>query len=132
MKTIIAGSRNGIDINTVRQAMTETPFKISEIVSGTAKGVDLHGEKIGMEFNLPIHRFPADWNNLEVEPGVIKRNRQGNMYNALAGHNRNREMALFAEALVAVWDGKSKGTKNMIDTMKKMGKPVFVFKVKSN
>ncbi len=132
MKTIIAGSRNGIDINTVRQAMTETPFKISEIVSGTARGVDLYGEIIGTEFNLPIHRFPADWNNLNAEPVLIKKNRQGNMYNALAGHNRNKKMALFADALVAVWNGKSKGTKNMIDTMKKMNKPVFVFTVENN
>ncbi len=127
MKTIIAGSRLGFNINDVRQAMNNAPFTITEIVSGTAKGVDKYGEQIAMKSNLPVHRFPAEWDNLIHEPLLIKVNKQGNLYNSLAGHNRNREMALFAEALVAVWDGKSKGTKNMIDTMKKMGKPVSVF-----
>lgn len=35
-----------------------------------------------------------------------------------AGFKRNTEMAKYADALIAFWDGKSKGTKHMIDTAK--------------
>ena len=42
---------------------------------------------------------------------------------------RNREMAEYADALLAVWDGESKGTANMILEMHRMGKPVFVWRV---
>jgi hypothetical protein len=35
-------------------------------------------------------------------------------------------MASMADALIAVWDGKSRGTKNMIETAEKMGLRVYV------
>ena len=38
-------------------------------------------------------------------------------------------MAEYGDALIAVWDGKSRGTQNMIDIMKAFGKPVYVFRV---
>ncbi len=37
-------------------------------------------------------------------------------------------MAEYADALVAVWDGKSTGTGNMIQTMKDVGKPTYVYR----
>jgi hypothetical protein len=37
-------------------------------------------------------------------------------------------MADYADALIAIWDGKSKGTKNMIKQMEKSGKKAFIFK----
>ena len=43
-----------------------------------------------------------------------------------AGMLRNADMAEQAQALVAFWDGESKGTKHMIDTMVTQGKPVAV------
>lgn len=39
---------------------------------------------------------------------------------------RNKAMAEAAYVLVAFWDGKSRGTGNMINTMKKLGKPVKI------
>ena len=39
---------------------------------------------------------------------------------------RNHEMVEYADALVAVWDGKSRGTQHMILNMQKTGKPVYV------
>lgn len=38
-------------------------------------------------------------------------------------------MAGYADALIAIWDGKSRGTAHMIETMKKLGKPTFVFRL---
>lgn len=97
-------------------------FKINpsslEIISGTANGADTLGEKFAHKFKLPLKRFPADWNNLNAKPCKVMENSNGK-YNALAGHNRNREMAAYASSdnafgiLVLFWDGNSSGSKNM-------------------
>jgi hypothetical protein len=113
MKVIVAGSRDGFVAKNVFEAIEESPFvsDITEIVSGTARGVDRDGEYYATCNNIAVKHFPADWD----------------AHGKAAGHIRNRQMAEYADALVAVWDGKSRGTKNMIDTMKKLGKPVYVY-----
>ena len=50
-----------------------------------------------------------------------------NRYGRKAGILRNRKMAKYADALIAVWDGLSRGTANMIAEMEALGKPVFRF-----
>jgi len=98
-KTIIAGSREVDDLNIVRQAMSDINFEPSVIISGTARGVDQLGEMWAEENNIPILRFPANWEK----------------FGKSAGYKRNIEMAKNADALVAIWDGVSKGTRHMID-----------------
>jgi hypothetical protein len=112
MKTIIAGSRTAL-YEHVYYAIKSCPFKskITEIVSGTARGADKFGEEIAEKFNISVKRFPADWDR----------------YGKRAGYVRNEEMAKYADALIAVWDGKSKGTKNMIDIAKKENLLVHIF-----
>lgn len=72
-------------------------FKINpsslEIISGMAKGADSLAVKFAHEHNLALKEFPADWNNLDVSPCRIATNSHGS-YNALAGHNRNKDMAV--------------------------------------
>lgn len=97
-------------------------FKINpsslEIISGMAKGADSLAVKFARKYNLALKEFPADWNNLNVSPCRVATNSHGS-YNALAGHNRNRDMAIYASSedtfgvLVLFWDGKSKGSMNM-------------------
>lgn len=113
MKVIIAGSRTGFVAKNVFEAVDESPFvgKITEVVSGTARGVDKDGEYYAHCHDLPIKKFPADWEK----------------YGKAAGVYRNEEMAEYADALVAVWDGKSRGTYHMIKTMERMGKPVYIY-----
>jgi len=111
MKVIVAGSRSISEYETVEKAILSSNFEITEIVSGTARGVDQSGEYFGVTNNIAVKRFPADWKK----------------YNKGAGPIRNKQMADYADALIAVWDGKSRGTKNMIETMKKMDKEVYVF-----
>ncbi len=113
MRTIIAGSRNITDINVVREAVKKSKFSITEVVSGCAKGVDKLGEEIAKELGLPIKRFPAKWDE----------------YGKRAGFIRNEEMAEYADALIAVWDGKSKGTKHIINLAAKNGLYLFVLKL---
>lgn len=111
MKVIVAGSRDGFVAKNVFEAIEESNFIITKVVSGTARGVDKDGEYYAKCNKLPVKQFPADWST----------------YGKRAGFIRNMAMANYADALVAVWDGKSKGTKHMIDTMKALNKPVYVY-----
>ena len=101
MKVIIAGSRECTNYEYVRNKLLELftfPY-VTEVVSGTARGVDLMGEEWAKEEGIVIKKFPADWNQ----------------HGRGSGYMRNKEMAEYSDVLVAFWDGYSKGTKHMID-----------------
>lgn len=80
-----------------------------EVVSGRAKGPDTFGEWWALSHGSSIKFFPADW-KLGPKAGFI----------------RNEQMGDYADALIAFWDGKSGGTKHMIEYMMKLGKPIRV------
>lgn len=113
MKVIIAGSRDIDDYSLVERAVEKSGFEITEVVSGGARGVDFLGEQWALNNNVQTTAFPAQWA----------------AYGRAAGHMRNEKMAQYADALIAVWDGKSSGTRNMIENAKKRGLKVFVYKV---
>lgn len=101
MKVIIAGGRDFMDFELLYTSCKKIlgNKEVEEIVSGCAKGADRVGEKYA-EFNkIQIKKFPAEWDK----------------YGKAAGYRRNKDMAEYADALIAFWDGKSKGTKHMID-----------------
>jgi len=114
MKVIIAGSRNfpteHSDI--IWGSIAASNFDITEVVSGGAIGADRFGEVYAQQNNIPVKKFLPDWNR----------------YGRSAGFLRNWEMANYADALIAIWDGKSNGTRNMIGHMKRLGKPLEVIK----
>jgi YspA, cpYpsA-related SLOG family len=112
-RVIIAGGRNYHNYDTVLEAIEESGFQIDVVVSGGASGVDSLGERYAIETNLPLAIFQADWQT----------------HGRAAGPIRNRKMAENADALIAVWDGQSRGTKNMIETATKLGLLVFVKRV---
>ena len=116
MKTIIAGSRSNIEYRDVLSAMEECPWlsEITEVVSGKARGVDTLGEQWANQNNIFIKEFPANWKK----------------FGKSAGLRRNEEMGDYADALVAIWDGESRGTKHMIDYSKNNGLKVFVYNLK--
>ena len=84
------------------------------IISGTARGVDRLGEQYARERGYEIRQYPADWKK----------------YGKSAGYIRNSLMADNADALIAFWDGQSRGTKNMIETSKKKGLTVKIIHYK--
>jgi len=90
--------------------MKEVKFIPTIILSGQAQGVDLLGEKWATEHGIPLEYYPADWNK----------------YGKQAGYIRNKEMVEHAEALIAVWDGESKGTKMTIDLARKKNLETFI------
>ena len=114
MKTIIAGSRGFDDYEFMTKELSDVDFNITEVVSGTARGADRLGERWADDNNISICRMPADWDS----------------HGRSAGFIRNEEMSKCSDALVAFWDGKTKGTKHMIDLANKYDLKVRVVLVK--
>jgi glycerophosphoryl diester phosphodiesterase len=127
MKVIIAGSRSLTDPALIDRAMKESGFEPTEVVSGTARGADALGEAWARARGIPVKTFPADWGRLDHPGAVIRYRRDGSAYDATAGYRRNTAMAEYADALVAVWDGKSPGTRHIIQEAKRLGLKVHVF-----
>lgn len=130
-KVIIAGGRDFNDYHRLKSYCKHVLQNQSniEVVSGTADGADSLGEDFAIEFKLGLKSFPAPWNDIEGKPeNQIGTRRDGKKYWKVAGHVRNTQMAEYADALIAFWDGKSTGTKNMIDTAKKKGLKVLVWR----
>lgn len=117
MKIIIAGTRTFNDKNLLFNQMDLIILKFFlveniKIISGTAEGADKLGEEWAKERNFLCERFPPDWNK----------------HGKAAGPIRNAQMADAADMCVVFWDGKSKGTKNMIETALSKGLLVKVIK----
>lgn len=113
MKTIIAGSRTITDLRLLEQVIENSGFNITEVVCGGARGVDDLGRKwAGNGNRVPVKMFPANWDE----------------FGKSAGYRRNVQMAEYADALIAVWDGVSSGTKHMIDIATQKELQVFVHK----
>lgn len=111
MRTIIAGTRTITDVEAVRHAVANSGFQITEVLCGMCPGPDLNG-KLWADLNkIPVKKFPANWFQ----------------FGKKAGPMRNKLMAEHADALIAIWDGKSSGTRHMIKVAKEKGLKVFVF-----
>lgn len=112
IRAVVVGSRGFDDYERLKKKMDEVLFRTDgkvEIVSGHAKGADQLGEKYAAENGIPVAVMRPDWKR----------------YGRAAGFVRNREMLEYAAeetaVVIAFWDGKSKGTKNTIETAKKLG-----------
>ena len=115
MKVIIAGSRNFNNYVQLKNVCNHllNNFQKIEIVSGGCRGTDLLGERYALEHGYPIKRFPANWNR----------------YGRAAGPKRNAQMAEYSDMLIAFWDGKSRGTFNMVQEAKSQGLIVVVIHI---
>lgn len=80
------------------------------IVSGMARGADALGHSLAKENHIPVYEFSADWDKHGKRAGFI----------------RNEAMGRFADALIAFWDGESRGTSHMISFMQSLKKPVHI------
>lgn len=120
MKLIIAGSRTFTDYNhlvfSILHYEPDMPGPITEVVTGGAIGADLLGEQWAIESGINCTKFFPKYDE-PYTPGK------------LAPLIRNRQMAEYGDALLALWDGMSGGTANMIANMCLLNKPVFVVKI---
>jgi hypothetical protein len=110
MKVIIAGSRNIDDYKLVVDTIRASGYTITEVVSGCAVGPDRLGERWALVNNIPVKEMPADFGK----------------YGKSAGFRRNKEMAEYADAAIIIWDGESRGTRNMIENMIRKKKPYHI------
>ena len=123
-RVVIAGCR---DYYNYDEAKTYIDFCLSDIrkenniiiVSGCASGADAMGERYADENGFKVEKYPADWKK----------------YGRSAGPKRNKQMAEICDYVICFWDGKSRGTKSMIEYTKKCGKTVrikTIFKDRKN
>lgn len=110
MKVLIAGSREFNNYALLHQELSKFTKPITEIISGTARGADTMGEHYANLNNIPIKKFPANWDR----------------YGKKAGYIRNVDMGEYCDCAVIFWNGKSKGTKHMIDILNEKKKPYYI------
>ncbi len=116
MKVIIAGGRDvphSMAVRLIVAALKESGWlnKIETIIEGGARGVDLAAKTFAKHMRWPVMTFEANWEE----------------YGKSAGPIRNKQMAKECDALIAIWDGKSLGTRNIIESVNSLGKPAFVY-----
>ena len=109
---IIAGSRDFNNYELLKSKCNNILSNSSDIciISGTARGADKLGERYANEQGYAMQQFPADWDR----------------YGKSAGYKRNVLMAEHADALIAFWDGMSKGTRHMIEIAHSKGLQVHI------
>lgn len=116
-RVVIAGYRDFNDYEKLKKEINKiclpNRVEITEVVSGGARGADTLGERYAQENKLPIKRFLADWNK----------------FGLAAGPMRNKQMAEYGDVLIAFLARGSKGTKNMIEQMKKIGKRYYIVNI---
>ena len=118
-RVIVAGSRTFLDYDLMCREL-DNLFWISpefenrdvKIVSGMADGADTLAIRYADEHQLTKILFPANWKS----------------YKRIAGFLRNEDMLLIATHLVVFWDGKSSGTRHMIEIARAKGIPVWGLK----
>ena len=81
-----------------------------ELVCGMAIGADKTAYKLFKEIGNKIHKYYADWDDIGKRAGFV----------------RNAKMGQVADIGVGFWDGSSRGTKHMIDTMDRLNKPCYI------
>lgn len=114
-KVVVAGGRDFTNYNLLKEKVDNilSQKKLTHkilILSGKSIGADCLGEIYALENNLEILSYPADWDKFGKKAGV----------------KRNAEMINDADALIAFWNGNSRGTKYMIDIATKKGKMIRI------
>ena len=115
MRVIIAGSRGIVNYNALLQAIQDSGFEITTVISGGARGADRLGERFARENKIPLHIYAANWE----------------LHGRAAGYIRNKEMVDNADALICLWDGESRGSKHTIEIANSKGLHVHIHYVKT-
>ena len=95
---------------TVATAIAHHNLAPTAVLCGEARGPDTWGRLWAEQQGIPVISYPADWERYRRSTGMI----------------RNREMIGAADAVLALWDGKSKGTGQAIALAKRRGIPVYL------
>lgn len=106
-RVVVAGTREIDDYDFLCAKLDRLLSRLTdiEIVSGGARGPDTMGERYAVERGLRLRRMPAYWDS----------------FGKAAGGIRNRRMSWYGTHLIALWDQKSTGTLNMIESARQDG-----------
>ena len=110
MRVIIAGSLSIKDQSHVDKAVEESKFNIDTVITGGSKSIDTLAESWAFSNDKNLIVMNADWET----------------YGRAAGYRRNVSMAESADALIAIWDGKSQDTMHMINIARDKGLKTYV------
>ena len=106
MKVAIIGSRS-IEIENLSEYI---PKETTEIVSGGAKGVDTSAREYAIANSIKLTEFLPEYEKYKKGAPLM----------------RNLKIIEYSDIVIAFWDGKSKGTKFVIDNCNKTGKKIMV------
>jgi hypothetical protein len=114
MKLAVIGSRSFDNYDLLNNEISSLDIKITEIISGGAKGADYLAEKWALQNNIQLTIIKPRWN----------------IFGRGAGIKRNEEIIQNCHYCIAFWDGKSKGTFSSIKLCEKYSKPnkIIVYK----
>lgn len=107
MKVAVIGSRCLV----VDDMQKYLPEGVTEIVSGGASGIDACAKEYARKYNIPLTEFLPEYNR----------------YGRAAPLKRNEKIVDHADTVVALWDGRSKGTEFVIKYCRKIGKKAAVY-----
>ncbi len=110
MRVAIIGSRS-IQLDSLQELLAALPRSTHEIVSGGAAGADQIAEQVAQELSLPITVFRPDYAH----------------YQRRAPLQRNESIVQYADYVIALWDGTSRGTAHVVERCIKEYTPVRVF-----
>lgn len=99
MRLAIIGSRDFNDYELLCKELEPYKNKITQVISGGAKGADSLGERWAKENNIPTQIFLPDWNKHGKGAGLL----------------RNHDIIKNSDAVIAFWDNKSTGTKQALE-----------------
>lgn len=114
-RCIIAGSRTFEDYQILKHQCKKLLEKLKhvQIICGGAKGTDALAIQFAKEYQYELVVVPPDWKTFQNAAGFV----------------RNAAMVEYSDMLIAFWDGRSSGTKHIIDLAQLRGLEVYVFRV---
>ncbi len=109
MKIAVVGSRH-LGMECYPLIEKHIPKGCSEIISGGAVGIDTVSEKYAKDNDLKLTLFNPDYGKFDRSAPII----------------RNAEIVAAADFVLIIWDGKSRGSLNVIMTCMDINKPFQV------
>lgn len=126
MKLIIAGGRDiKVSIIEIDHLLRHFGLEPTLIICGMASGVDAAGKAWADARGVQVIPFIPTWEDLNAPGARIKTNKFGKPYNANAGHDRNRLMAMHGDCLLLIWNGRSSGSASMKTEMLHLEKKLY-------
>ena len=111
---VFSGSGSGISPSVCSNSRMQRRISQStEIVSGGAAGIDRYAAQCAQRNGWKLKEFLPDYRCCGRAAPLI----------------RNRQIADYADAVIAFWDGRSRGTAYTVDYCRKIGKKVRVIRI---